>query len=597
MDESKTLDDKQYQTPEVNGKPIPNAPNAPNPEQEKEMKKRREKLESLKKSLITKFKFIQAIGIIPPQAAQIFDEENELSEEEKKKKPMHLLVVLPDKKEKEYNDVKVELIKLIQESKENIWLNLFLEKDLWEICIDSKYEVIEAIGMAFPLYDKGVLGALRVAQIHKSLVLKKFEKYVYSYVIGGSIVRGDAIKTSDVDVYIIIDDTDVKRMPRLELKEKLRNIIYSYVMQAGELAGVQNKLSPQIYLLTEFWDGVKDANPVFYTFLRDGYPLYDRGGFLPWKLLLRMGKIKPSPESIDMFMSAGDKTQDIAKRKLMDILMGDIYWGVSMPTQGLLMLYGIPPTTPKETVAEMKRIFVDKEKLLEKKYWDILDEIVIKYYKGYEHGKVKEVSGKDIDRLLKDSEDYLKRLKELREEIEKRMQEKTSAEIYENVFKIMKNLFGNKSESVLIKEYEKEIINKAKGNPRYLHTLNELVDIKKKYKNKKVPTKQAFEHTRKDSVYLIESLIEYAQRKELGLLEKTKLVLTHKNKHSELFLTKPSFLVHEDKVKKIEGGKLMDSDSNEFNKILSEFKGQKANLDSKMMKLLEKELGSFEIVF
>jgi len=268
-----------------------------------------------------------------------------------------------------------------------------------------------------------------------------------------------------------------------------------------------------------------------------------------------------------------------------------------MPTQGLLMLYGIPPTTPKETVAEMKRIFVDKEKLLEKKYWDILDEIVIKYYKGYEHGKVKEVSGKDIDRLLKDSEDYLKRLKELREEIEKRMQEKTSAEIYENVFKIMKNLFGNKSESVLIKEYEKEIINKAKGNPRYLHTLNELVDIKKKYKNKKVPTKQAFEHTRKDSVYLIESLIEYAQRKELGLLEKTKLVLTHKNKHSELFLTKPSFLVHEDKVKKIEGGKLMDSDSNEFNKILSEFKGQKANLDSKMMKLLEKELGSFEIVF
>jgi len=291
MDETKTLDDKQYQSAEVNGKPIPNAPNAPNPEQEKEMKKRREKLESLKKSLCAKFKFIQAIGIIPPQAAKIFDEENELSDEEKKKKPMHLLVILPNKKEKNYNEVKVEIIKLIQESKENIWLNLFLERDLWEICMDSKYEVIEAIGMAFPLFDKGILGALRVAQIHKSLVLKKFEKYVYSYIIGGSLVRGDAVKTSDVDTYIIIDDTDVKRMPRLELKEKLRNIIYSYVMQAGELAGVKNPLNVQVYLLTEFWDGVKDANPVFYTFLRDGVPFYDRGGFLPWKLLLKMGKI------------------------------------------------------------------------------------------------------------------------------------------------------------------------------------------------------------------------------------------------------------------------------------------------------------------
>jgi len=261
------------------------------------------------------------------------------------------------------------------------------------------------------------------------------------------------------------------------------------------------------------------------------------------------------------------------------------------------MLYGIPPTTPKETVSEMKRIFVDKEKVLEKKYWDILDEIMIKYYKGYEHGKVKEVSGKDIDRLLKNSEDYLKRLKELREEIEKRMHKKTFEEIYAEVFKMMKNLFGNKSESVLIKEYEKEIINKGKGNPRYIHTLKELGDIKKKYKVDKAPSKQLFEHTRKDSVYLIESLIEYAQRKDLGLLEKAKVVLTYKGKHSELFLTKPLFLVHEDKIRKIEGGKLLDSDANEFNKTLSEFKGQKANLDSKLLAILKKELGAFEVVF
>ena len=598
MDESKTLDDKQYQSAEVNGKSIPNAPNTPSPEQEKEMKKRREKLDSLKKSLTSKFKFIQGIGIIPPQASEIFDEENELSEEEKKKKPMHLLVVLPDKKEKEFNNVKVEIIKLVQESKENIWLNLFLERDLWEICMDSKYEVIEAIGMAFPLFDKGILGALRVAQIHKSLVLKKFEKYVYSYIIGGSMIyRGGATKTSEVDTYIIIDDTDVKRMPRLELKEKLRNIVYSYVMQARELAGVKNELHVQVWLLTEFWDGVKDANPVFYTVLRDAVALYDRGGFLPWKLLLKMGKIKPSPESIDMFMSAGDKTQDIAKRKLIDIVIGDIYWGVSMPTQGLLMLYGIPPTNAYETVKEFKRIFVDKEKLVEKKYADILENVIIKYYKGFDHGKIKEVSGKEIDKLLGDSADYLKKLKEIREEIEKRMQEKTFEEIYENVFKIMKNLFGNKSEGGLIKEYEKEIVNKAKGNPKYIHTLKQLEDIKRKYKNKKAPTKQLFEHTRKDSVYLIESLVEYAQRKELGLLEKTKVVITHKDKHSELFLTKPSFLVDDKGVKKIEGGKIMDSDANELNKVLSSFKGQKANLDSKMMKLLEKELGAFSVVF
>ena len=47
--------------------------------------------------------------------------------------------------------------------------------------------------------------------------------------------------------------------------------------------------------------------------------------------------------------------------------------------------------------------------MLEKKYIDILEEIVIKYYKGYEHEKVKEVTGKEVDKLLKDTEDYFKR--------------------------------------------------------------------------------------------------------------------------------------------------------------------------------------------
>ena len=591
-----SLDDQRYQNPNITPEMQNAMPAQASAKDTKEMEKVRKELDSLKKFIITKHKFVKSIGIIPPQASEIFDEENELSDEEKKNKPMHLIVILPDDKEKEFNQVKAEIIKKIAETKQKIWLNLFLEKDIWEICMDSKYNIIEAIGMSFPLYDKGLLGSLRVAQIHKSLVLRKFEKYVYSYVIWGSLVRGEAIKTSDVDVAVIIDDTDVKRMPRLELKEKLRNIIYSYIMQASELSGVKNPLNVQVYLLTEFWDGVKDANPIFYTFLRDGLPLYDRGGFLPWKLLLKMGKIKPSPESIDMFMSMGDKTQEIVKRKLLDIVMSDIYWSVITPSQGILMLYGLPPQGVKETVREIKNIFVTKEKMLEKKYSDILEEIIITYYKGYEHEKIKEVSGKEVDKLLKNAADYLKRLKELRVEIEKRMMKKGFEEIYENIFKIMKSLFGNKTDAGLINSFEKEIVNKGKANPKFIHTLNELIDMKKKYKTKRAPNLLSFESLRKDSVYLIESLIEYGQRKELGLLQKTKVVLIYKDKHAELFLTKPAFLVIDGKeIKKIEGNNIEDSDANEFNQTLANYKGNRIVIDAKMRKVLKKELGEFDI--
>ena len=594
------LDSKKFQTPALEGMNV-EVSSAEQKKKDEEMQKLRKKIDNLKKFIQGKYKFVEAMGIIPPQAAEIFDEENDLNPEERKEKPLHLLVVLSDDKEKEYNDVKMAILKEIQKEKLKVWLNLFLERDLWEIALDSKYQIIEAIGMALPLFDKGILGALRVCQIHKSMVLKKFEKYVYSYVIGGSLVRGEIQKTSDVDVYIIIDDTDIKRMSRLELKDKLRGIINSYVMRAGEMAGVKNKLSTQVYLLTEFWEGVKDANPIFYTFLRDGVPLYDRGGFLPWKLLLKMGKIKPSPESIDMFMGMGEKTQEIAKRKMLDIVIGDIYWGVITPSQGMLMLYGLPPTNPKETVNEMKRIFVDEEKMLEQKYADILEEIVIKYYKGYEHQKIKEVSGKEIDKLLKNSKDYLKRLKELREELEKRMTEKTFQEIYENVFKLLKSLFGKKAESSLIKEYEKEIVNRGKGNPKFLHTLNNLILMKKKFKTKKPPSKYDFEKLRKDSVYLIQETIEYGQRKELGLLQKIKVVITYnekgKDKHADLFLTKPAFLASDEgkKIMKIEKGKVKKSSSDEMNQILTDYKGNRVVLDSETMNALKKELGEFSV--
>jgi len=591
-DSEKALDKSMITESYKPGKAIPGV----SEEAKKEMEKTREKLEKFKKFILKKYPFTMAIGIIPPQAAEKFDEENELTEEEKKQKPMHLVVIVPEEKFKEINKIKAELIKESKDMTPRLWLNLMTPVDLWNFALDGKYDISEAIGMSFPLYDKGLLSSLRVAQIHKSLVLRKFERYVTSYIITGSLVRGDAKKTSDVDVFIVIDDTDVKRMPRLELKEKLRGIIYSYIVEAQELAGVKNILNVQVYILTEFWESVKDAHPVMFTMIRDGVPLYDRGTFMPWKLLLKMGKIKPSPEAIDMFMSMGDKLSESIKRRLMDIVMGDLYWGVITPSQALLMLYGLPPPTTKEVVPDMKRIFHDKEKMLEKKYIDILEEIVIKYYKGYEHGKIKEVKGEDVDRLLKDAEDYMKRLKELREQIEKRAQERTIEETHETIFKILKGLFGDKNETSLVKEFEKELVNNGKIDPRYLRTLNELIDAKRKLKNKNKPTKHEVEEVRKNSALLINNLIEYGQRCELVELQKAKVILAFKKgKKADLFLTNPTFLIREGKIQKITD-KIEDSSNEEFHNILQQQKGKSGKLTPEILELLKKELGDFEIL-
>jgi len=570
----------------------------------KELEKTKESLEKFKKELIKKHNFISVIGLLPPQANQIVEEE-ELNEreieeiEKKKEKLMHLMILVPDEKIKEIPKIKIEAINLVKNFKQKTWVHVKSVSELWEIFMDGKYAYGEAISMSYPLLDKGILGALRVASIHKTLVLKKFEKYIVSYVIAGSLVRGTATKTSDVDVYVIINDTDVKRMSRLELKEKLRGIIYSQVVEAAQLAGVENKLSPQVYILTEFWESVKDAHPVIFTFIRDGIPLFDQGAFTPWKLLLKMGKIKPSPEAIDMFMSLGDKVVEGVKGKMLDLVITDIYWGILTPSQAVLMLYGLSPPTPKETVSLIEEIFVKKEKMLEQKYANILKKVV-EIYKNYEHEKVKTLTGKELDEFLNDFADYIKRLKELAKQIEEKTGEKTIAQIYSDVFSLLEKIFGKHSEQETIKKFEKELVKTGKIPGRSMKILQELIHVRKDFKKKRM-NKHEVETARKDASELISQLIEYSQRKDIIKLEKNKIIIKYKEGGKEKtvdgFLTSDAlYVILQDDIKKIDGKTIISVKRSEFQKAIEESIGKNACLNFNIVSELKKLLGKFDIV-
>ena len=566
---------------------------------QKEMDKTKKELDKVKNFIIKKYKFTQSLSILPPQSIKLFIEEEEAPKETEKH--LHLLMIIPDDKIKDSGKMKQEIVKELEKLEQKVWLHLMCPSEIWEISMDSKFELSGAIAMSFPLYDKGILGALRVAEIHKSLVLQKFEKYVVSYVIAGSLVRGEAQPTSDVDVFVIINDTDVKRMPRLELKERLRGIIYQYVAEASALAGVKNKLEPQIYLLTDFWESVKDAHPVIFTFIRDGVPLYDRGTFMPWKSLLRMGKLKPSPEAIDMFMSMGDKTVQRAKQSLLDIMVHEIYWSVLTPSQALLMLYGLPPPTPKQTAPEMRKVFVEKEKMLEPKYINILEKIV-GLYKDFEHEKVKEIKGVEVDKYLKDTEDYLKRLKDLREQIEKHSQEKTIEQIYHDVFELLKSMFGNKSQQLLIQEFDKTLVKKGKMSPQHLRILNNIVTARAEFKKGKLNAHKV-DNARKEAGILINDLIEFSQRCDLVAVDKSRMRIKYKEKGSDKFaellnFNEESFIFMNNQVKKITPTGFKDSNMEEVSKAGEVQKSkQTIEINSKVFEILKKEIGNFEIVF
>ncbi|MEK6884915.1 MAG: hypothetical protein AABY22_35115, partial [Nanoarchaeota archaeon] len=354
-----------------------------------------------------------------------------------------------------------------------------------------------------------------------------------------------------------------------------------------------------VYLLTDFWESVKDAHPVMFTFIRDGIPLHDRGTFMPWKALLKMGKIKPSPEAIESFMSMGDKVVQRAKRALLDIVTMDLYWAVLTPSQALIMLYGLPPPTPKETIPKIKEIFVEKEKILEKKYLDILERIV-GIYKDYEHEKIKEIKGSEIDSLIEDTEQYTKRLKELQKQIEKRTQEKTIEQVSDDILNLLKNIFGNKGQTALVSDFEKEIIKKGKMQPQSLRILKDIFSASDKSKKDK-PDKNKVEEIRKNATILINELIEYVQRKEIAEMNKGKMEIKFKDKgkdvHAALVLgNHVVFIIRDGIIYKISHSGIQTAAQQEFEKAIIENKDKKFEINNKIFDILKKEFGEFEIV-
>ena len=64
---------------------------------------------------------------------------------------------------------------------------------------------------------------------------------------------------------------------------------------------------------------------------------------------------------------------------------------------------------------------------------------------------MKKFSGKELDEFMNECRAYNKMLTTLRKSIEKKMQEKTATEVYDEVFKLLKTFFGDKPQKELIK--------------------------------------------------------------------------------------------------------------------------------------------------
>ncbi|MFW6285865.1 MAG: hypothetical protein ACOC16_01710 [Nanoarchaeota archaeon] len=349
-----------------------------------------------------------------------------------------------------------------------------------ENCFDAIYDDIQKLGSSFIFRDnRGFISALKSIDIHRNMLLQKFEKYVVVYAGAGSWLRGE--KSNDFDVFIVVDDTDVKRMPRAQVKEQLSKIVWKMAGEVAQLTKIQ--LHCQIYLLTDFWEALKDAHPVMFTFLRDGVPFYDRGIYSAWTELLKLGKIRPSSEAIDMHMNVGTQLIDRAKKMFTEIVANDIYHAVLNPAQAILMLKGYNPTTPKETVNMFKDVLLGKEKCITKEELKTLENTV-KMFKKIEHDREDtKITGADIDNMIRDADNFLKKMKKMFEEITDNKTKESILSTYSEILNQMSSLpqLNDLDEKDVFKKFETKYINTGKIPSFTKASIKSLLKAKKDY--------------------------------------------------------------------------------------------------------------------
>jgi predicted nucleotidyltransferase/uncharacterized protein (UPF0332 family) len=260
----------------------------------------------------------------------------------------------------------------------------------------------------------------------KDKILEKYGDRVKCIIMMGSVARGEYKVKSDVDVFIVIDDTEKEITP--EEKNEIDENLEKMATEISEDISIQPS-----YTLTEFWDYARVCHPIIYNFIKEGKTLYDAGFFMPIKRLLDMGKIPATREAIESYMEGAPKKLMRAKTVKLLMLAEDCYYAMLNTAQAVLMFMGLEPPVPNKAYDEVKKYLVDSG-ILEQQYADWLKDI-IDVRKKIEHKELMDVTGAYVDEWIDKADKFTEKMFQLLSVLEFRKKEKILERTHEVMYK------------------------------------------------------------------------------------------------------------------------------------------------------------------
>ena len=240
---------------------------------------------------------------------------------------------------------------------------------------------------------------LSIAYDFAKKVHKEFETFVRAVVLFGSIAKKKDDKKSDIDILLVIDDVSMKMSK--ELVQTYRVILEKITRDTS------TKLHITTLKFTSFWEYARSGDPVAVNVLRDGVPIIDTGFFEPLQILLRQGRIRPTPESIFSYFNKAPMALKNSQWHVMQAVL-DLYWAVVDSAHAALMKMNEIPPSP-EHVADVLEKKLIKPGVLEPKYAKIMRNFY-NLMKGITHGDIQHIAGEQYDGYYLEAEAFVKEM-------------------------------------------------------------------------------------------------------------------------------------------------------------------------------------------
>jgi predicted nucleotidyltransferase len=228
---------------------------------------------------------------------------------------------------------------------------------------------------------------------------EQYGSVIKSVLIFGSAARGTMIKGSDADIWVVLDDTATKSSSDLN---KINTHLYLIAQELKDL-------HIQTTTLTEFWQWMKLGSPELVNFLRYSLPIFDTGFIKPVKRMLEMGLIPPSEETIKLKSQASQIRLKKIELDMKSMVFELRYTALDICQAVIMHHYG------KQPDAKDMPTFLDKlvkEKKLEREYVKKFEQLN-KLWKDIDHGFVKDVDTKYLEKALVLSHEMFERMNKL----------------------------------------------------------------------------------------------------------------------------------------------------------------------------------------